>query len=58
MRRARRRFVDKAAHGLLASKVMRAMIGGQVAEHFGIEHMLRLPIAMMNVGIVLSAACP
>jgi MFS family permease len=42
------------ATGELLGGGLAPMIGGQVAEHFGIEHILRLPIAMMAVGIVLS----
>jgi hypothetical protein len=31
-------------------------VGGLVAERFGIEHILRLPILMMAVGVALSLA--
>jgi MFS family permease len=43
------------AAGELLGGGLAPMIGGEVAERFGIEHILRLPIAMMAVGIVLSA---
>jgi len=32
------------------------IVGGQVAERFGIEHILRLPILMMAVGVLLCIA--
>jgi predicted MFS family arabinose efflux permease len=42
------------ATGELLGGGLAPMIGGEVAERFGIERILRLPIAMMAVGIVLS----
>ena len=43
------------AAGELLGGGLAPMIGGEVAERFGIEHILRLPVAMMAVGLVLSA---
>ena len=44
------------ATGELLGGGLRSIIGGRVAEHFGIEHILRLPILMMMVGVALSLA--
>ena len=44
------------ATGELLGGGLAPIIGGQVAEHFGIEHLLRLPILMMVVGVALSLA--
>ncbi|HMK84678.1 MAG TPA: MFS transporter, partial [Steroidobacteraceae bacterium] len=43
------------AFGELLGGGLAPIIGGQVAERFGIEHILILPIAMMAIGVVLSA---
>jgi predicted MFS family arabinose efflux permease len=43
------------AVGELLGGGLAPIIGGQVAERFGIEHILWLPVAMMAVGVVLSA---
>jgi predicted MFS family arabinose efflux permease len=44
------------AAGELLGGGLAPIIGGQVAERFGIEHILRLPILMMAVGVLLSIA--
>ena len=44
------------AAGELLGGGLAPIIGGQVAERFGIEHILRLPMIMMSVGIVLCLA--
>lgn len=44
------------AAGELLGGGLAPIIGGQVAERFGIEHILRLPIVMMAVGVVLCIA--
>jgi predicted MFS family arabinose efflux permease len=44
------------ATGELLGGGLAPIIGGRVAEHFGIEHILRLPILMMMVGVALSLA--
>ena len=44
------------ATGELLGGGLAPIIGGQVAERFGIEHILRLPIVMMVVGVILSTA--
>jgi predicted MFS family arabinose efflux permease len=43
------------AVGELLGGGLAPIVGGQVAERFGIEHVLRLPVAMMAVGVVLCA---
>ena len=44
------------AAGELLGGGLAPIIGGQVAERFGIEHILRLPMVMMAVGVVLCVA--
>ncbi len=44
------------ATGELLGGGLAPMLGGEVAEHFGIEHILRLPILMMAIGVLLCIA--
>jgi predicted MFS family arabinose efflux permease len=44
------------AAGELLGGGLAPIIGGQVAQHFGIEHILRLPQLMMAVGVLLCIA--
>ena len=44
------------AAGELLGGGLAPIIGGQVAERFGIDHILWLPIIMMGVGILLNLA--
>jgi fucose permease len=44
------------ATGELLGGGLAPYVGGLVAERFGIEHILRLPILMMAVGVALCAA--
>ena len=44
------------AAGELLGGGLAPIIGGQIAQRFGIEHILRLPILMMAVGVLLSIA--
>lgn len=44
------------AAGELLGGGLAPILGGQVAERYGIEHILRLPILMMFVGVLLCIA--
>ncbi len=44
------------ATGELLGGGLAPMVGGQLAERFGIEHVLWLPIAMMALGVLLCAS--
>jgi hypothetical protein len=44
------------AAGELLGGGLAPIIAGQVAQHFGIDHILRLPQLMMGVGILLCIA--
>jgi fucose permease len=44
------------ATGELLGGGLAPILAGQVAERFGIEHLLRLPTATMCVGVLLSIA--
>jgi MFS family permease len=44
------------ATGELLGGGLAPILGGLVAERFGIEHILRLPILMMTIGVVLCFA--
>jgi len=43
------------ATGELLGGGLAPIVGGQVAERFGIEHILWLPMLMMGVGVLLCA---
>jgi predicted MFS family arabinose efflux permease len=44
------------AAGELLGGGLAPMLGGQVAQRFGIDHIIRLPMVMMTVGVLLSCA--
>jgi fucose permease len=44
------------ATGELLGGGLAPILGGLVAERFGIEHILRLPILMMSIGVLLCFA--
>ena len=44
------------ATGELLGGGLAPILAGQVAERFGIEHILRLPIVMMVIGVLLCLA--